>query len=188
MGSTGLHGVAELNCTNKQNYTIHGVGSADLHGVAELNCTNKQNYTIHGVGSTDLHGVAELNCTNKQNIMQNQTAQISKQYTEPNCTNKKNTQIHQCTLSTIPTLQPQNNSTQHNTTQFNQSDTWDMLAENDQASDEVEVDDAAMCITNQSIYYFMPRSHWDAPRWYMWCVWMMSSNDLKSINYSKRSI
>ena len=92
--------------------------------------------------------------------MQNQTAQISKQYTEPNCTNKKNTQIHQCTLSTIPTLQPQNNSTQHNTTQFNQSDTWDMLAENDQASDEVEVDDAAMCITNQSIYYFMtPRCH-----------------------------
>ena len=51
----------------------------DLHGVAELNCTNKQNYTIHGVGSADLHGVAELNCANKQNNTQNQTAQIGKQ-------------------------------------------------------------------------------------------------------------
>ena len=87
----------------------------------EPNCTNKQNYKIHGVGSTDLHGVAELNCTNKQNNTQNQTAQISKQYTEPNCTNKqKYTNTPMYTLNhTNTTTSKQLNTTQHNTIQIN---------------------------------------------------------------------
>jgi hypothetical protein len=93
----------------------------DLHGVAELNCTNKQNYTIHGVGSADLHGVAELNCTNKQNNMQNQTVQISKQYTEPNCTNRQNyTNIPMYTLNhTNTTTSKRLNTAQHNAIHIN---------------------------------------------------------------------
>ena len=98
VGSMDLHGVAELNCTNKQNYTIHGVGSMDLHGVAELNCTNKQNYTIHGVGSAGLHGVAELNCTNKQNYTIHGVGSAGLHgVAELNCTNKQNnTQNQTC--------------------------------------------------------------------------------------------
>ena len=55
--------------------------------MAEPNCTNKQNCTIHGVGSADLHGVAESNCTNKLHYgWQNQTVQISKTIQFTRCT------------------------------------------------------------------------------------------------------